>query len=370
MLSEQDLGLMTDEVDRFVERVIRPVIPAAEHQIEQSTVDMLLAEADHAGILGEGDENLGIWGGLHATPQFSISALQSITKASAGLAWIFHQNALKRRIKVELGVSISDFSVSYMGHYGIGGKPLVSYLFGQDKTEADYQYLKDFYDVENNYRLVTGLEGTDLIYIGIDDTIQDDKFNLVWKHKACETNETFPLKDHHGLDDVQVGQIKLSSSGSNLSMDNGLLKDLLFFDSLTIIAITQGVLGVARKAADEYSKIRKQGGKPIIQHAAVQELLSTITATEQSGQLFLDSQAKTRDKLKGLIEANRWRSHWMPQACQAANNAMQIHGGIGYMKDLGIEKVVRDCNTLRVIHGSPFQLALFSEAAEQLEALS
>ncbi|MBN1852596.1 MAG: hypothetical protein JW829_07720 [Pirellulales bacterium] len=48
-----------------------------------------------------------------------------------------------------------------------------------------------------------------------------------------------------------------------------------------------------------------------------------------------------------------------PLLCAAANDAMQVFGGSGYTREIGLEKIVRDCNHLRLICGTPDELLLF-----------
>ena len=52
------------------------------------------------------------------------------------------------------------------------------------------------------------------------------------------------------------------------------------------------------------------------------------------------------------------RALLQPTLCDAANAALQVFGGLGYMRDNGLEKVVRDVNCLRAFGGSPLELRL------------
>jgi alkylation response protein AidB-like acyl-CoA dehydrogenase len=68
--------------------------------------------------------------------------------------------------------------------------------------------------------------------------------------------------------------------------------------------------------------------------------------------------------LKQLIPVFQARVVAHPLLCAAANQAMQVLGGTGYMQDAGIEKIVRDANHLKVSFGTPDDLRLFISAAE------
>jgi len=65
------------------------------------------------------------------------------------------------------------------------------------------------------------------------------------------------------------------------------------------------------------------------------------------------------------ILALRAEAH--PLLCRAANDAMQIFGGSGYMRDTGMEKIVRDENHLRALCGSSSELSLVVAEWERLD---
>jgi alkylation response protein AidB-like acyl-CoA dehydrogenase len=54
-----------------------------------------------------------------------------------------------------------------------------------------------------------------------------------------------------------------------------------------------------------------------------------------------------------------------PALSRAANHAVQVFGGLGYMRDTGAEAVVRDCMQLRLMNGTPTELSLFVAAWER-----
>ena len=45
--------------------------------------------------------------------------------------------------------------------------------------------------------------------------------------------------------------------------------------------------------------------------------------------------------------------------CAAANDALQVFGGLGYLPETGLEKIVRDNNHLRLLCGTSRELMLF-----------
>lgn len=57
-----------------------------------------------------------------------------------------------------------------------------------------------------------------------------------------------------------------------------------------------------------------------------------------------------------------------PLLCDGGNACLQVFGGMGYMCDVGIEAVVCDLNTLRLINGSPSELHVAVSAFAATEA--
>ena len=68
--------------------------------------------------------------------------------------------------------------------------------------------------------------------------------------------------------------------------------------------------------------------------------------------------------LPDLIPVFQARVVAHPLLCAAANQALQVLGGTGYMRDAGLEKIVRDANHLKVSFGAPDDLRLFLAAVE------
>ncbi len=369
MISEDDLALMMDEVTRFTHRVIEPALPPVEQVIESAARTRILAAATDAGILGNATEHYGIWGRVHSSLQFSVSSLCTLAERNAGMAWVFHQYGLSHRAAatLELDPGAAPPMLSCFGHFGIGGPALCECLLGEPMTPSSLAFLRDYYDLQTRQRLVSSDPAETLLYIDLESPGETPLAGLVWRTQTEEFLHRTPVQAPHGLNEVTFSRVRLMKPGDRVAPDAGLLAELLYFDGLAIVAIALGTLKRAQRLARAYSRARKQGGKPIAQHSAVREMLASLSVAEQSGQLFLQAQAKHTDALSGLMAVSRWRCHWMPAVCRAINNAMQIHGGMGYMQDTGVEKAVRDANVLRVIHGSPLQLALFVEAAAQWE---
>ena len=137
-----------------------------------------------------------------------------------------------------------------------------------------------------------------------------------------------------------------------------LFSHMLKLDMLGLLAIGAGALDHGQALARAYAAIRRQGGSAIAAHPAVQHMLSDIEIARHRIDMALAALAQPVDTLDaGAVAAAR--ANIAPALCHAANQVMQVHGGIGYMRDAGPEKLVRDQNMLKLASGGTRDLHAF-----------
>ena len=122
------------------------------------------------------------------------------------------------------------------------------------------------------------------------------------------------------------------------------------------IAIAAIALGIAQHALDvslAYSKEREQFGKPIGEFQGIRFKLADMATRIEAARL-LTYQAATLKQTRKLIT----RESSMAKLCSsevsvwAAEQAIQIHGGYGYIKDYGVEKLWRDSKLTTIGEGT------------------
>ncbi len=115
-------------------------------------------------------------------------------------------------------------------------------------------------------------------------------------------------------------------------------------------------LGAAQKLLElslEYSKQRVQFGKPIASFQLVQNMLADMATEIYAGRQMLYHGAWLRDQGKNVIkEASMVKLFCTEMACRVADKAVQIFGGMGYMKELPIERFYRDLRLYRIFEGT------------------
>ena len=122
---------------------------------------------------------------------------------------------------------------------------------------------------------------------------------------------------------------------------------------IVIAALAVGLAQGAFEAGMRYSRQRRQFGKPISEFQAIQWKLADM-ATEIEAARLLTVQAAWR-KDRGLpmsLQASMAKLYTGEVAVRAASEALQIHGGYGFMKDYPVEKFYRDAKLLTIGEGT------------------
>ncbi|MDQ7093218.1 acyl-CoA dehydrogenase family protein [Desulfosporosinus sp. PR] len=124
----------------------------------------------------------------------------------------------------------------------------------------------------------------------------------------------------------------------------------------TRMSIGAAAVGVARRALEEsieYAKVRTQFGKPIGQHQGIAFMLADMaTKVEAARSLVLlaasEIDAKRVDPKFGAM----CKLYAADIAMEVTVDAIQIHGGYGYMRDYPVEKLMRDAKILQIYEGT------------------
>lgn len=120
-----------------------------------------------------------------------------------------------------------------------------------------------------------------------------------------------------------------------------------------IAALSVGIAQGALDASLKYAKERKQFGAPLAEFQAIQWKLADM-ATEIAAARLLTHRAawlKVNGKPFGL-EAAQAKYFASEAAVRATNEAVQIHGGYGFIKDYPVEKLYRDVKLMTIGEGT------------------
>lgn len=123
---------------------------------------------------------------------------------------------------------------------------------------------------------------------------------------------------------------------------------------LNIAACSLGGAQLALDKALAYAKERKQFGKAIADFQATQFKLADMETELQAARVMLYEAAgrldgKTPDATRWCAMAKRFVTD---TGFKVANDALQIHGGYGYLADYEVERIVRDLRVHQILEGT------------------
>ncbi|HEX8433567.1 acyl-CoA dehydrogenase [Archangium sp.] len=122
------------------------------------------------------------------------------------------------------------------------------------------------------------------------------------------------------------------------------------------IGIASQALGIARAAFEEavrYSGERKTFGKAIREHQAIQFMLADMATEIDAARLLVLRAALLKDKgVRHSQESAMAKLYASEMASRVANKALQVHGGMGYSKEMDAERHVRDARITEIYEGT------------------
>ncbi len=123
---------------------------------------------------------------------------------------------------------------------------------------------------------------------------------------------------------------------------------------LNIAACALGGAQLALDKALDYARTRQQFGKAIAEFQSVQFKLADMETELQAARVMLYEaagrlDAKTPDATRWCAMAKRFVTD---TAFKVANDALQIHGGYGYLADYEVERIVRDLRVHQILEGT------------------
>ncbi|MDI1323921.1 MAG: acyl-CoA dehydrogenase [Algoriphagus sp.] len=122
------------------------------------------------------------------------------------------------------------------------------------------------------------------------------------------------------------------------------------------IGIAAQALGIASGAYElslAYSKERKTFGKPIAQHQAIQFKLADMATQIEAARLLVYKAAWLKDNGEDYAHASAMAKLFASQvAMDVTIEAVQVHGGYGYVKEYHVERLMRDAKITQIYEGT------------------
>jgi alkylation response protein AidB-like acyl-CoA dehydrogenase len=177
---------------------------------------------------------------------------------------------------------------------------------------------------------------------------KEDKLGM----RASETTELL-MDDVHVSDEQRIGEVGFGFKQAMQVLDGG---------RISIAALGLGVAKGAFEASVQYSKERQQFGKPISQYQAIAFKLANMATEIEASELLCMRAADLKDRGQSVTTEGAMAKLFASETCvRVANEAVQIFGGYGFVKDFPVEKFYRDCKLCTIGEGtSEIQLLVIS----------
>jgi alkylation response protein AidB-like acyl-CoA dehydrogenase len=180
--------------------------------------------------------------------------------------------------------------------------------------------------------------------------------------RSCDTAEI-------SLDDVVVpASTLLGQEGDGIKVALSALDD----GRMSLAASCTGLAQAAVDAMTSYAKDRQQFGRPIAGFQLVQELIADTATELEAARLMTWRVADLKMRGEKYTLAASMAKYYASEVCvRAANNAVQVHGGYGYVDEFVVGKLLRDARVTTLYEGtSQVQKLLIGRALTGVSAFT
>jgi len=161
--------------------------------------------------------------------------------------------------------------------------------------------------------------------------------------RAQDTGELF-LDGVRVPDDARLGDVGAGFKVAMSALDNGR------------ISLGAGCVGIAQGCLDAsvaYARERRQFARPIAQFQLVQELLADVAVETEAARLLVWRAAAAADAGRPHTAESSYAKYYASEvAVRAANAAVQVHGGYGYVDEYPVGKYLRDARVGTLYEGT------------------
>ena len=170
------------------------------------------------------------------------------------------------------------------------------------------------------------------------------------------------------LDGVEVGDDALMGDiGDGFKVAMSALDSGRYSVAAGCVGICQGCV----EASVEYAKNRKQFDRPIASFQLVQQMIADMVVDTDAARALVWRAGWLKDSGKpNTTETSIAKLFATEAAVRSANNAIQVHGGSGYVDDHPVERYLRDARVTTLYEGtSQIQKLIIGRAATGINAL-
>jgi alkylation response protein AidB-like acyl-CoA dehydrogenase len=363
MRLNQEQTMIRDAVRDFVQAEIAP--HAAEWDRQHTFPRQALQGLAELGVLGMVVPEE--WGGAGLDYQSLVLALEEIAAGDGATSTIVSvQNSLACGITQKYGTPAQKEKYLKPLAQGrmIGCFCLTEPHVGSDASAIKTTAMRDGDEwVLNGVKqfITSGKEGDIAIVFAVTDKAAGKKgiscFLVPTKTPGYQVARLEDKMGQHASDTAQIFFDNARVPADHLLGQEGegykIALSNLEAGRIGIAAQSVGMARAAFEAAVQYAKERVAFGKPIIEHQAVAfRLADMATQIEVARQMVWHAAALKDAGEPCLKEASMAKLFASEMAEKVCSDAIQIHGGYGYVNDFPVERIYRDVRVTQIYEGA------------------
>ena len=363
-LSDEQQAIQ-EEVRRFADNEIRPV--ASEYDREEKYPHDVMDEAAKAGLLGP---TIPLdYGGAGYSALESALIVEELFAADPGVGLCVSSAGFGAESLIEFGTE--DQKERWLPDIA-SGDAIMGSAISEPDTGSDVSSVStraerdgDEFVINGNKMWITnGSVGDFFVVLCQTDPDASGRYNgfsqiivesdrdgfeadKITGKLGIRASDTAELR----FDDVRVPEENLVGTEGG-----GFLQLMQFFDETRTMVAAQGV-GIAKGAAEralDYAQEREQFGRPISDFQAIEHKLAEMhTQTEAARTLTRKSAWSVENRDDQLTALASMAKEFASRvAVEVADEAVQIHGGAGYVDDFDVERFYRDAKITQIYEGT------------------
>jgi len=241
--------------------------------------------------------------------------------------------------------------------------PIISVILPAESGASSIRWvLKDDQIIINGISEISGsISLADGFMMFLAETSDSEMMQCVWVDKSAKGVTTGEPLQLPGLkvnafgpilfDDVKIPDDNIIARGQTAQKMLTATRSVFYG---FIAALSVGAARRAFEKAMDYAKERYQFGKQIIHHQEIQRMLGNMQMKLNAGMAaYRHAFEDQKSKLSFLApDAALAKIFCTDAAMEIVMDAIQIHGGYGYMHEYGIEKIMRDVKILQLLGGT------------------
>ncbi|MDK2986442.1 MAG: acyl-CoA dehydrogenase [Clostridia bacterium] len=329
-----------------------------------------LADIDFLGIFYPEE-----YGGAGSNFLTYILAIEELAKVSAStaLGYATHCNMASYSV---FKWGSEELKQKYLSEL-LQGKKLGTFAYGENREGKDLSEITTVAVKDGDMYVINGTK-TFVINAGLADlyivfaTVEEKGLSAFVIDKALDEVSFSEPYGMMGLEGIEVKDIILEDvkvPAGNIIGGEGdaekIAQEVLALHSIATAIIAVGIAQAAMEKSIEYGKERVQFGRPIIKFDAIQSMIANMASNIAGARLLAYQAADLKDNDENYhLDAYMAKLFASKIGQETCIDAIQIHGGYGYSKEMDVERLFRDVKgvTINDFFKKPLQLTI----AEQL----